>query len=310
MVRENVRPLRTVLFCAGDNEKAVRAAYASGADSIMIDLEEPRTPFPEVEREKARSLVVSILQSLPKEEGPQIFARVQPPSTGQALKDLRAVIGERVSGILLPKIYSPADVHGLDALLTCLETEVGLPIGHTAIYPILETAEALRLAYEIAMASPRVAYMGGAISRFGDIHQALGYRCTPDARETLFLRSKILIDAKAAGIRYPISGMWTGALDDETGLRAWCTELRNIGYYGMMIGNPVLIKVVHECFSPSLEELAYWGELDRLATAAEKPGSAPVVHGTANQGEAHIVHAAHIGSARKNLAWARDLGVI
>ena len=119
------------------------------------------------------------------------------------------------------------------------------------------------------MASPRVAYMGGAISRFGDIHQAIGFRCTPDARETLFLRSKVLIDAKAAGIRYPISGMWTGRLDDDDGLRAWCTELRNIGYYGMMLGNPVLLKTVHEVFSPTQAELAYWGELDELATKAE-----------------------------------------
>ena len=62
--------------------------------------------------------------------------------------------------------------------------------------------------------------MGGAISRFGDIHQAVGYRWTAEGEETLFLRSKVLIDAKAAGIRYPISGMWGGATDDLDGLRA------------------------------------------------------------------------------------------
>ena len=56
-------------------------------------------------------------------------------------------------------------------------------------------------AYEIASASPRVRYMGGAISRFGDIHQAVGYRWSAEGTETLFLRSKVLIDARAAGIR-------------------------------------------------------------------------------------------------------------
>ena len=50
------------------------------------------------------------------------------------------------------------------------------------IYPILETAQGLRLAYDIAMASSRVSYMGGAVSRFGDIHQAVGFRWTPRAR--------------------------------------------------------------------------------------------------------------------------------
>ncbi|MDB5394947.1 MAG: hypothetical protein JWM91_2453 [Rhodospirillales bacterium] len=309
MGRENVKPLRSVLFCPGDNEEAVRKCYAAGADAIMIDLEEPRTPFTEPQREAARENVAKILASFPDKGGPQIFARVQPPETGQTMKDLRAVIGPKVTGILQPKIYSPADVAGLDAILNCVEAEAGLPIGHTAIYPILETAQALRLAYEIAMASPRVAYMGGAISRFGDIHQAVGFRCTPDARETLYLRSKVLIDAKAAGIRYPISGMWTGRLDDDEGLRAWCTELRNIGYFGMMLGNPLLLRIVHEVFSPTKEELTYWSELDALATEAEKKGT-QVIHGTLNQGEAHIVHTAHVGSARKNLAWARELGVI
>jgi citrate lyase subunit beta/citryl-CoA lyase len=309
MGRENVKPLRSVLFCPGDNEEAVRKAYAAGADAIMIDLEEPRTPFTEPQREAARQNVAKILASFPDKGGPQIFARVQPPETGQTIKDLRAVIGPKVTGILQPKIYSPADVAGLDAILNCVEAEAGLPIGHTAIYPILETAQALRLAYEIAMTSPRVAYMGGAISRFGDIHQAVGFRVTPDARETLYLRSKVLIDAKAAGIRYPISGMWTGRLDDDDGLRAWCTELRNIGYFGMMLGNPLLLRIVHEVFSPTKEELTYWSELDQLATEAEKRGS-QVIHGTVNQGEAHIVHTAHVGSARKNLAWARELGVI
>ena len=309
MGKDDARPLRTVLFCAGNEEADIVGGWNSGADSIVIDLEEPCTPISEAIRENARALVKSFIASAKPGAGkPLLFSRVQPVSTGQTLKDLRAIMSPNLAGVLVPKIESTADVHGVDALLTCLEAEMGLPMGKTMIYPILETAQALRLAYEIGTASPRIAYMGGAISRFGDIHQAIGFRCTPDARETLFLRSKVLIDAKAAGIKYPISGMWTGRLDDAQGLRAWCTELRNIGYYGMMIGNPKLIPIVHECFSPSADELAYWKRLDRLQTEAEKTGS-QVVDGDVNQGEAHIVHPAHVGSARKNLAWARELGL-
>lgn len=310
--KDTVKPIRSLQFCAGDREDEVRKCYESGADAIMIDLEEPRTPFTEMQREKTRQMIRELLSSMPKKGGPQIFARVQPWATGQTIKDLRAVVGPWLTGILQPKIYQPSDVVGLDAIITCVEAEAGIAHGSIAIYPILETAQALRLAYEIGIASERVQYMGGAISRFGDIYQAIGFRCTPDARETLYLRSKVLMDARAAGIKYPISGMWTGALDDEKGLRAWCTELRNIGYYGMMLGNPLLIPVVHEVFTPSKEELKYWTELDQLSAAADKKAesSGPVIHGTVNQGEAHVVHQAHVGSARKNLAWARELGVI
>jgi citrate lyase subunit beta/citryl-CoA lyase len=180
--KDAVKPIRAILFCPGDREDEIRKAYDAGSDAIMIDLEEPRTPYSEEQREATRKMVNKLLQTLPKKGGPQIFARVQPWQTGQTIKDLRAVIGPWITGILQPKIYQPSDVVGLDALLTCVEAEAGLTKGHTAIYPILETAQALRLAYEIGISSPRVAYMGGAISRFGDIYQAIGGHQVPHQR--------------------------------------------------------------------------------------------------------------------------------
>jgi citrate lyase subunit beta/citryl-CoA lyase len=261
-------------------------------------------------RAGARHIVSEFFAQLPDDPAPLWFARVQAVDTGQTLKDLRAVMHEKLAGILLPKVQGPRDIHGADALLNCMEVEAGLPLQSTIIYPILETAQALRLAYDIAMASERVLYMGGAVSRFGDIHQALGFRWSAEGRETLFMRSKVLLDAKAAGIRYPISGMWGGDSDDLDGLRRWATELRDLGYYGMMIGNPDHIPLVHEVFSPTDDELAYWLELDHLATEAEGRDTGRIEHGDPNQGEGFVVHIAHVGSARKNLAWARDLGRI
>ncbi len=310
MPEVNVRPLRTVLFAPGDDEAEVAAALRSGADSVVIDLEEPSTPCTEQVREQARRVTRAALDGVVPGPGvPLVFARVQPPSTGQTLKDLRAVMGPSLAGVLLPKVLSPVDVHGLDALLTCLEGDLGLPLRRLSIYPILETAQAIRLAYEIATASDRVRHMGGAISRFGDIHQAVGYRWSAEGTETLFLRSKVLIDCRAAGIRYPISGMWGGDTDDLDGLRRWATHLRDLGYYGMMIGNAAHIPLIHEVFSPTRQELAYWSDLDRLTTEAEARGSGKVVYGDPNQGEGHSVHIAHVGSARQNLEWARDLGI-
>jgi citrate lyase subunit beta / citryl-CoA lyase len=311
MDRVEVRPLRTVLFAAGDDEAEVTAALNSGADSIVIDLEEPRTPCTEQVREQARAIARRVINSVVPGPGvPLIFVRVQNPTSGQTLKDLRAIMSPSLFGILLPKVLGPSDIHGIDALLTCAEGDVDLPLGSTVVYPILETAQGIRQAYEIATASPRVRYMGGAVSRFGDIHQAVGFRWSAEGTETLFLRSKVLIDARAAGIRYPISGMWGGDVDDAAGLRQWATHLRDLGYYGMMIGNAEHVPLVHEIFSPTEEELTYWSDLDRLATEAEKPGGAPVTYGDPNQGEGHVVHIAHVGSARKNLEWARALGVI
>ena len=119
----------------------------------------------------------------------------------------------------------------------------------------------------------------------------------------------MLIDARAAGIRYPISGMWGGANDDLDGLRAWLKELRDIGYFGMMMGNAEHVPIVNEAFTPTADEIAYWQELDRL-TSRSRSGRHACCTATPNQGEGHEVHIAHVATARKLLEWAHELGVV
>ncbi|MFZ0668340.1 MAG: aldolase/citrate lyase family protein, partial [Acidimicrobiales bacterium] len=204
------RPLRSVLYFAGDEPDDYRNSERWGSDAIMIDLEEPSSPFPEPARVAARAQVGEYLRALPEPSAtrPLFFVRVRSVSTGRTIQDLSAVLCKNLSGVLLPKVTSTADVIKLDGILTCLEVDLGLDEGSTMIYPIMETAEAIRSAYEIAMSSERVCYMGGAISRSGDLQQSLGYQWTPEGIESLFLRSKVLLDARAAGVRFPISGMW------------------------------------------------------------------------------------------------------
>jgi citrate lyase subunit beta/citryl-CoA lyase len=258
---------------------------------------------------KARGLVREFLDTAPSGPGaPAYFVRVQPVASGMILRDLQAVMGPNLAGVLLPKITGPADVHAADAIIGCIETELGLPVGQTMLYPILENARAIRNAYEIATASQRVAYMGGAVSRFGDIAGDIGFRWTRRGTETLFIREKVLIDARAAGIRYPISGMWGGANDDLDGLQAWLSELRDIGYFGMMLGNKDHVAIANAAFTPTVEEIAYWQDLDRLATTAERDNER-VVYGDVNQGEGHEIHIAHVATARRLLTWATELGV-
>ncbi|MHA7838122.1 MAG: HpcH/HpaI aldolase/citrate lyase family protein [bacterium] len=310
--RRRVPPFRSVLFVPGSDGKRLEEVARSRADAVVLDLEEPETPMSESVRERAHALCGELLRERAARGvpgAPHLFVRTRAPSTGWLWRDLTKVLAPSLEGILLPKIEGPEDVVAADALLLAAERETGLTPGSILLYPILETAQALRLAYEIAMASPRVAYMGGAISRFGDIHQALGYTWTADGEETHFLRSKVLLDCRAAGIRYPISGMWGGSVDDEAGLRRWATRLRNLGYYGMMLGAEAHVPLVHEIFSPTPEQIAYWSELVRLGDEAERSGRGPVLHGDPDQGEGHEVHLAHIESARLNLEWSRDLGL-
>ena len=154
MRKHDARPLRSLLFTPGDQEARIAENVASGADALFLDIEEPRTPCPEAVRVRARGLVREFLARAPTGPGaPIYFVRVQPVASGMILRDLQAVMGPNLTGVLLPKITGPADVHAADAILGCVETELGIPVGSTMLYPILENAAAIRSAYEIATAS-------------------------------------------------------------------------------------------------------------------------------------------------------------
>lgn len=308
MRRVEIPPIRTTLNTRGDDIELVRAAAGHGPDAVWIDLEEPRTPFTPAQRAEARTAVGRFLRGLdPVPDWPRYLVRVQDLGSGGTVQDLEAVLCDALAVVVVPKVEGPEDIWAMDAILTGLETERQMTPGRTLLYPILETAEALRRAHDIAMASPRVAYMGGAVSRFGDIVQALGYRWTAAGVETSMFRAGALVDGRAAGLPHLITGNWGGALDDVEGLRAWARQGRDLGYHGTMTSVPAHVSLLNEVFSPTADELAYWQELDQLATAAERDGSGPIHHGDPGQGEAHVVHQAHVGSARMNLAWAGSL---
>lgn len=308
MRRDYIPPIRTTLNTRGDDIEFVRAAASHGPDAVWIDLEEPRTPFTPAQRAEARGAVGEFLRSLdPVPAWPRYLVRVQDLGSGGTVQDLEAVLCDALAVVIVPKVQGPENIWAMDAILTGLETERGMRPGQTLLYPILETAQALRQAHEIVMASARVAYMGGAVSRFGDIVQALGYRWTAAGVETAMFRAGALVDGRAAGLPHLITGNWGGDLDDLDGLLAWARQGRDLGYHGTMTSHPLHVPLLNEVFSPSADELAYWRELDRLATAAERDGSGPIHHGDPGQGEGHVVHLAHVGSARMNLAWAESL---
>ena len=120
MGRTTALPLRSLLFTPGDQESRIAENAKSGADALFLDVEEPRTPCPESTRVRARGLVREYLDSAATGAGaPVNFVRVQPVSSGMILRDLQAVMGPNLAGILLPKITGPADVHHCGARRWC-----------------------------------------------------------------------------------------------------------------------------------------------------------------------------------------------
>ncbi|MEV4107464.1 aldolase/citrate lyase family protein [Nonomuraea sp. NPDC049695] len=281
-------PLRSLLFVPGTRTDWLAKAEAAGADAAILDLEDA---VPAGGKAEARRRVAAAVAAFDGRMA--LFVRVNPLDGWAGAEELRAVAHERLAGIVLPKVTGPDDVRLADRLLGWCEREHGLPPGHLALVPLLETASALRGAYEIARAAARVAYLGAVTAPGGDVARAVGYRWSLES--TLGLRSRVLLDVRAAGTPNPVAGLWTG-IGDLDGLRAFAEQNRSLGYEGMMAIHPSHIPVINEAFSPTADELARYARLIAAVEAAQAGGAGAVTF------EGEMVDEAMAATARALLA--------
>ncbi len=294
------KPLRTILFAPGNNEAEIRRrATETGADAICIDLEDG---LHDDERADGRALARRIMQEL----GPQghtFFCRVNGISTGKTGDDLEVITCPELHGIYLAKVQGPEDVFAAGVLLDHFERRNGVEVGHTFINPLMESLTAIDAAYEVGSASPRVEYMGGAVARGGDQAHAVGYHWTAEGRETRYIRASVLMKARRAGIKFPISGI--GPPDPE-GLRAFAQETKELGYSGMMCGGDQAIKIINEIMSPTAEEIARHLEVKEMMEKALSMGKS----NTIAAGYDRFLDMAHLKTAYQQLDLARKLGML
>ena len=83
-----------------------------------------------------------------------------------------------------------------------------MAVGQVEIFPTLETAKGIYHAYQIATSSSRVPTLCGTAGKGGDTARSLGYVWSKPGSETLYIRSKVLLEARAAGVAYPLMVSW------------------------------------------------------------------------------------------------------
>jgi citrate lyase subunit beta/citryl-CoA lyase len=291
----NPRPLRSVQFIPGNKERWIDRIPEMEADAYILDLEDS---VPDADRPAARQLVRAKIEKYGATH--PIFVRVNALDSGHTFDDLDAVVCPGLYGVFLPKVRGPRDLIVVDGGLNWFERRNGVPEGLTIINPLMEMASGLQFAYEIATASPRVAHMGGGTAKGADIARAVGFEWTPEGLETLYLRSRVLLAVRAAGVPYPVSGLWTD-LHDLEGLRAFCAQTRRLGYTGMQSIYPGHLPIINEVFSLSEDEIAYWEELIVALEEAERQGT------TAINFRGEMVDTAMIKTGRDRLALAGRL---
>ena len=294
-----MKPLRSLLFVPGNKAAWMEKALGYGADALIFDLEDA-VPVPD--KVTARSLVRAALEQF-YERGPALTVRLNALDTGMAGDDLEAIVCAGLSAIVAPKVETPQDVATLDILLTQCERRCGIPVGHIDIFPTLETAKGIYHAYHIATSSARVPTLIATAGKGGDTARSLGYLWSKDATETLYIRSKVLLAARAAGCAYPLIASWFD-LTDLDGLRADAHRNRQIGYTGQIVIHPSHVPVINDLFTPTTEEIAYYQGLLTAMEHAERQGTAAVTY------EGAMVDIAMVKTAQQVLELARAIGVV
>jgi citrate lyase subunit beta / citryl-CoA lyase len=293
-----MKPLRSLLFVPGNKAAWMEKAPQYGADALILDLEDS---VPHPDKATARTLVRQAIETL-SARGQTLYVRVNALETNMTGDDLNAIVGAGLCGLLPPKVEAAGDVSQLDTLLAYFEHREGLTPGSIELIPTLETAQGIRNAYEIALASPRVASIAGGAGKGGDTNRSLGYRWTQDGTETLFIRSKVLLDARAAGIQYPLVASWFD-VGDRDGLIADAQRNRQLGFSGMLLIHPSHVAPVNQIFTPSVEELAYYRGLLDAMEKAEQQGTAAVAY------QGAMVDIAMVKTAKQMLEFAQAVGV-
>jgi citrate lyase subunit beta/citryl-CoA lyase len=204
-----VSPLtfRSLFFVGADEPARLEAAFASGADAVVADLED----FTPAERKhEARRVLAAVL---PSARGAARLVRINVPGTELAAADLEAIAGLPLDAIVVPK----ATPDGIAALG---------PDGPPLI-AVIESAAGLHSAYEVACS----ARVGALVLGANDLGADLRLEPRADALELLFARSKVVADSAAAGIRAPFDRVF-GRHDDPAGLEADARFARSLGFGG------------------------------------------------------------------------------
>ncbi len=248
--------MRSLLFVPGDSPKKLDKGMASGADALIIDLEDSISA---ANKEAARETALAFLKDArAAKDRPRLLVRVNAINTGLTDADLDAVMRAAPDAIMLPKAEGGVSVMHLDAKLAVREAENGLPDNSTTIVALAtETATAMFLVGTFRNASARLT---GLTWGAEDLSADLGAQANRDS-DGLFLdpyrlaRSLCLAGAASAGVQ-AIDTVYVD-FRNEAGLRRETEDARRDGFTAKMAIHPGQVAIINEVFTPTAEAIAH-----------------------------------------------------
>jgi len=246
--------LRSLLFVPGDSEKKLAKSTSTAADALILDLEDSVAP----ERTAlARVMVAEFLQAHPNRTQ-QLWVRINPLQTPEALADLVAVMPARPDGIMLPKPLNGLHAQQLDHYLSALESREGLALGSTRIIPVAtEVPGALFDLQSYAGASPR---LQGLTWGAEDLATAVGASSNRDASGEFTFTYKLARSlCLLASAHAQIQAIDTLSVDfkDMQALALDVQQACREGFSGKLAIHPDQVEVINQGFTPSAHDISH-----------------------------------------------------
>lgn len=280
--------IRSMLFVPAHNEKLMDSASKVVADMVFLDIEDSVQPIEN--KQVARDRVVEYVAQ-DRFKGRMVFPRVNDRESGELLRDLMQLTIPGVDGFVYPKSYTGQDIYFIDKLLTTIEYEKKMPVGTFKLVPLIETAAAVLNAQEICRASDRVVAIAFGCEDFmadlEGMHDPMG--------QSIFTARAMIAMAARANKVIPIDTVHIRVHDLED-LERNLIVAKNLGFEGMMALHPKELPLIHQYFSPSMEEIADAEEQIRLSEAAVKQGRGVAVIGN------KFIGPPMVAAAKKTLA--------
>lgn len=246
MPATNLDAINLPLFVPADRPDRYKKAAASGADAIIIDLEDAVLPDA---KDMARASLAAALTN--EQLALPILVRVNAAGTEWHVADLEICAGLPLAGIVLPKAEAAEDV---------------LRASEASTHPVIaliESARGVTAAQSIAAAAARLA--------FGSIDYAADISAEHTRESLLYARSALVVASRAAERAPPLDGV-TVAVQDGDAIAADCRHALSLGMGGKLLIHPAQIAPARQAFEPSEQALA-WAQGVRAAAAASTGGA-------------------------------------
>jgi citrate lyase subunit beta/citryl-CoA lyase len=280
--------MRSLLFVPADSPKKLDKGMTSGADALIVDLEDSIAP--EGKAQARQSAAAFLKDAMASATRPYIMVRINGLRTGLTDADLDAIAPGNPDAIMLPKAEGGASVVHVDAKLAVREATSGLPDGHIKILPLAtETAAALFLTGTFAGSSARlIALTWGA----EDLSAELGAQANRDAQGRFLdpyrlARALCLAGAAAAGV--PALDTVYVDFRNADGFRRECEEACRDGFTGKLAIHPAQVPIINEVFTPSAKAIEHARAV--IDAFAATPGAGVVGIGGLMYDRPHLVRA-------------------